>query len=198
MLLNENDCAINQKPPRPRSHSGSSDRKRSSRSSLVIVHEDGTTEENMCDVTSLGFSTVDNQPLTIVEIDNINSELDTKSNKRNVLDVERYENKESQSDNVDTLCNTLSTTVSSLISSLSPTSPIIYEAASNNARPMEASSIKSGHSVRESVMENSRIGKNKVKTNNSGSSRNIFNSSWEVIDRDVDKENEILFESPKR
>jgi len=131
--------------------------------------------------------------LTIAEIDNINSELYTKSINENGLDVEKYENKESQSDNVDTISNTLSTTVSSPVSSLSPTSPIIYEAASNNARPMEASSVKSGHSMRESVMEDSRIGKNKkmnekIRKNSSGSSRIMSNSSWEVIDRDVDEE----------
>ena len=35
---------------------------------MIITHEDGTTEENDCVVTSLGFSHVDSDALTIVEI----------------------------------------------------------------------------------------------------------------------------------
>ena len=57
-----------EKPPKPRNNSGSSERPRSNCSSLIITHEDGTTEENDCLVTSLGFSHVDSDLLTIVEI----------------------------------------------------------------------------------------------------------------------------------
>jgi hypothetical protein len=64
----EDDSTNIQKPPKPRNNSGSSERPRSNRSSLIITHEDGTTEENDCVVTSLGFSHVDSDALTIVEV----------------------------------------------------------------------------------------------------------------------------------
>ena len=56
------------KLPKPRNKSGSSECPRSNHSSLIITYEDGSTEENDCVVTSLGFSHVDSDALTIVEI----------------------------------------------------------------------------------------------------------------------------------
>ena len=56
------------KPPKPPNNPGNPERPKSNRSSLIITHEDGTTEENDCVVTSLGFSHIDSAGLTIVEI----------------------------------------------------------------------------------------------------------------------------------
>ena len=62
------DSANMEKPPRPRSGSGNSDRPRSKRSSLIITHDDETREENDCIVTSLGFSNMDSASLCIEEL----------------------------------------------------------------------------------------------------------------------------------
>jgi len=64
----DNTNVQRQKPPKPVKSSDNSDRPRSNRSSLIITHEDGTTEENDCVVTSLGFSHVCSAGLTIMEI----------------------------------------------------------------------------------------------------------------------------------
>ena len=62
------DCSNMEKPPRPVTESGNSGSGRSRRSSLLITHEDGTVEENSCLVTSLGFSNMDTESLSIEEI----------------------------------------------------------------------------------------------------------------------------------
>ena len=58
---------VNSKPPKSRSNP---DTPKSNRASLIITHEDGTTEENECVVTCLGVSSDSSgsQGLTIEEI----------------------------------------------------------------------------------------------------------------------------------
>ena len=63
-----NDSLNSEKPPKPRNNSGNSERPRSNRSSLIITHEDGTTEESECVVTSLGFSHENSDSISIEEI----------------------------------------------------------------------------------------------------------------------------------
>lgn len=74
MLLNENDCNIIEKLPRAQNPSEIVEQEGNSRSNLTVTYEDGTTEENIFDVTSLRFSTIDDKPLTIGEIENIDFE----------------------------------------------------------------------------------------------------------------------------
>merc|ERR1711892_736590 len=66
--MRENDSINGEKPPKPRNNSGNSERPRSNRSSLIITHEDGTTEESDCVVTSLGFSHENSDSISIEEI----------------------------------------------------------------------------------------------------------------------------------
>ena len=75
----------------------------------------------------------------------------------------------------------------------SPSSLIISEVASHNVGPTEASSVKSGHGGTMSGMEVSRIGGNETRSEKVRTDiRNIFDISWEVINRDIEKESNTL------
>jgi len=69
-----NAKAATGKPPKPERNNSETEKPSSNRASLIITHEDGSTEENECTVTCLGVSS-DSQNTTGLQIEELGQDI---------------------------------------------------------------------------------------------------------------------------